>query len=134
MKKFDLNIYTPYGHYLSDKVDYLSVSSENFKLGILADHAELISTITICEIEIGEGEERQYYATSGGVIKVKNNKVDLILESIESADEIDIERAEAAKERAENRLAQGDLEPLMVTRNRIALARAINRINIYKKK
>ena len=68
------------------------------------------------------------------MIKVKNNKVDLILESIESADEIDIERAEAAKERAENRLAQGDLEPLVVTRNRIALARAINRINIYKKK
>ena len=132
MKKFDLDIYTPYGHYLSDKVDYLSVSSEDYKLGILADHAELISTVTICEIEIEIDGNRQYYATSGGVIKVKNNQVDLILETIESADEIDLDRAIAAKERAENRLASGELEPLGVTRSQIALARAINRINLKK--
>ena len=132
MKKFDLDIYTPYGHYLSDKVDYLSVSSEDYKLGILADHAELISTVTICEIEIEIDGNRQYYATSGGVIKVKNNQVDLILETIESADEIDLDRAIAAKERAENRLASGNLEPLGVTRSQIALARAINRINLKK--
>lgn len=134
MKKFDLDIYTPYGHYLSDKVDYLSVSSEDYKLGILADHAELISTVTICEVEIEIDGERQYFATSGGIIKVKNNQVYLFLETIESPDEIDLERAESAKERAENRLTSGDLEPLAVTRSQIALARAINRINIKKGK
>lgn len=134
MKLFSLDIYTPYGHYLSDKVEYLSVSSEDFKLGILADHAELVSTITICEIEIDIGGEKQYYATSGGIIKIKDNQVDLFLQTIESADEIDLERAEAAKERAENRLLSGDLEPLAVTRSKLALARAMNRINIRKKK
>ncbi len=133
MKKFQLDIYTPYGHYLSSQVEYLSVSSEDYKLGILADHAELISTITICEIEIDINGSRTYYATSGGMIKVKNNQVDLILQTIESSDEIDLSRAEAAKERAERRLSEGHLETLTETRSKLALARAINRINIKNK-
>ena len=133
MKKFHLDIYTPYGLYLSDDVDYLSVSSEEYKLGILPNHAELISTITICEIEIENNGVRNYYATSGGVIKVKNNQVDLILQTIERADEIDLERAQAAKERAERRLTDSTLETLAQTRARLALARANNRINIKSK-
>ena len=134
MKKFKLDIYTPYSHYLSDEVDYLSVSSENYKLGILADHAELISTVVICEIEIEKDGARNHYATSGGMIKVKNNQVDLILQTIESADEIDLSRAQAAKERAERRLADNTIETLAQTRARLALARANNRINIKNKK
>ena len=133
MKKFKLDIYTPYGHYLSDEIEFLSVSSEEYKLGILADHAEMISTVKICEIEIEKDGLRNYYATSGGMIKVKNNQVDLILQTIESADEIDLERARAAKERAERRLAEGNLETLAQTRARLALARANNRINIKNK-
>ena len=134
MKKFKLDIFTPYGHYLSEEVEYLSVSSEEYKLGILADHAELISTVTICEIEIEKDGMRSSYATSGGMIKVKNNQVDLILQTIDSADEIDLERAQAAKERAERRLADNTLETLAQTRARLALARANNRINIKNKK
>ena len=90
-------------------------------------------TITICEIEIEDDGVRNYYATSGGVIKVKNNQVDLILQTIERADEIDLERAQAAKERAERRLADSTLETLAQTRARLALARANNRINIKSK-
>ena len=197
MKKFKLDIYTPYGHYLSEEVEYLSVSSEQYKLGIYAGHAELISTVVICEIEIEKDgvrthyatsggvikikdnqvdlilktiesadeidlesytlgiladhaplvstvviceiiiekdDKREIYATSGGIIKVENNQVDLILETIESADEIDLERAQAAKERAERRLADSTLETLAQTRARLALARAENRINIKNKK
>ena len=134
MKKFSLDIYTPYGHYLSDDVDYLSVRSENYTLGILADHAPLVSTVVICEIIIEKDDKREIYATSGGIIKVENNQVDLILETIESADEIDLSRAIAAKERAENRLSDSELEPLAVTRSRIALARATNRINVKEGK
>ena len=134
MKKFKLDIYTPYGHYLSDEVDFLSVSSEEYKLGILADHAELISTVTICEIEIEKDGNRDYYATSGGMIKVNKNQVDLVLQTIESADEIDLPRAQAAKERAERRLEDTTLETLAQTRARLALARANNRISIKNKK
>lgn len=133
MKKFSLDIYTPYGHYLSEKVDYLSVSSEEYTLGILADHAELISTVTICEVIIEKDGVRESYATSGGVIKVKNNQVELILETIESVDEIDLDRAHKAKERAENRLLDGNQETIMITRSKLALARALNRIRIKER-
>ena len=133
MKKFRLDIYTPYGHYLSDDVDFLSVTSEQYKLGILPGHTDLISTVVICEIEIEKDGVRTSYATSGGVIKVKDNQVSLILKTIESADEIDLPRAIAAKERAEKRLMEPDLETLAQTRARLALDRANNRINIKNK-
>ncbi len=132
MKQFLVDIYTPFGHYLSDKIDYLNVSSEEYSLGILPDHAPLISTVTICQITIKKGDSVEKYATSGGVIVVKDNKVELLLDTIESSDEINLERAIAAKERAENRLAQGHLEPLVITRAKLALARAINRIKLKK--
>ena len=132
MKKFRLDIYTPYGHYLSDQVDSLSLRSEDYSLGILADHAPLVSTVTICPIVIEKDGKKEKYATSGGVVTIKDNQVELLLETIESEHEIDLDRAVAAKERAENRLAQADLEPLAVTKSRLALARAMNRISIIK--
>ena len=132
MKKFTVDIYTPFGHYLSDQIDYLSVRSEEYTLGILADHAPLVSTVTICQIVIENDGQKELFATSGGIIKVENNKVDLILDTIESEEEIDLDRAIAAKERAENRLLNGNLEPMIVTTSKLALARAINRINTKK--
>ena len=130
MKQFLVDIYTPFGHYLSDKIDYLNVRSEDYSLGILPDHAPLISTVTICQIVIRKDGKEEKYATSGGVIVVKDNKVELLLDAIESSYEIDLERALAAKERAENRLSQGNLEPLAITRAKLALERAINRIKL----
>ena len=132
MKTFSIDIYTPFGHYLSDKIEFLKLRSEEYTLGILPDHAPLISTVTICEINIVKNGVTEKYATSVGIIKVENNQVNLILNSIESEDEIDLERAEAARQRAEYRLANAQEESINVTRCKIALARAINRINIKK--
>ena len=132
MKTFSLNIYTPYGHYLSDKVEFLQVSSEDFTLGILPDHAPLITTVKICEIDIEKNGIRDRYATSGGVMKIQDNKVVLLLNTIESADEIDLERAERAKERAESRLLRAHEESINVTRSKLALERATIRIRIKK--
>ena len=132
MKQFLLDIYTPYGHYLSDRVEYLRVSSEDYTIGILPDHAPLISTVIVCQIEIIKNGNKDIYATSGGIIKVEDNEVVLLLNSIESPDEIDLSRAEAAKQRAENRLLNENLEPIMVTRSKLALERAINRIKVKK--
>lgn len=132
MKTFVLDIYTPFGHYLSDRVNSLTVSSEDFTLGILPEHSPLISTITISKVIIEKKGVKEIYATSGGVIRVEKTKVVLLLNAIESPDEIDLDRAERAKERAENRLSDAHLEPMSVTRSKLALARAMNRINVKK--
>ena len=133
MKTFTLDIFTPFSHYFSDEVECLQVSSEDYRLGILPNHAPLVSTVTICEMVIQKGGKKESYATSGGVIEVKDNKVVLLLKAIESVDEIDLSRAEAAKDRALKRLANPNLETMKVTASRLALARAENRIRIKSK-
>ena len=130
---FTLDIFTPYSHYYSDQVEYLQVCSEKYMLGILPNHAPLVSTVTISEIVIQKDGQKESYATSGGVIKVGDNKVELLLQTIESVDEIDLDRANAAKERAVKRLANPNLETMKVTTSRLALARAENRIKIKSK-
>ena len=132
-KTFTLNIYTPFNHYYSDDVEYLQVCSEQYMLGILPNHSPLVSTVVISELVIQKDGKRESYATSGGVIKVGDNKVELLLQSIESVNEIDLDRANAAKERALKRLATPNLETVKITASRLALARAENRIRIKNK-
>ena len=130
MKTFTLDIFTPFSHYYSDEVESLQVSSEDYMLGILPNHAPLVSTVTICELVIKKNGEKESYATSGGIIKVKDNKVELLLQSIESVNEIDLDRAMAAKDRALKRLANPNLETVKITASKLALARAENRIKL----
>ena len=130
MKSFTLNIYTPFSHYYSDDVEYLQVCSEDYMLGILPNHAPLVSTVTIGEIVIQKGGKKESYATSGGIIKIKDNKVELLLKSIESVNEIDLDRAIAAKQRALERLANPKQETVIITSSKLALARAENRIKL----
>lgn len=133
MKTFKLDIFTPYGHYLTDNVTFLQVSSEEYNLGILPDHAPLVSTVKICKLVIERNGQKEEYAISGGVIKVEKNNVNLLVDAIESKDEIDLQRAESSKERAENRLInQTVIESIDVTRAKLSLERALNRIHIKK--
>lgn len=129
-KSFVLDIYTPFSHYYSDEVEFLQVCSEEYTLGILPNHSPLVSTVIISEIIIQKNGVKESYATSGGIIRVNDNKVELLLQSIESIEEIDLERAERAKERALKRLANPELESIKVTSSKLALTRAENRIKL----
>ncbi len=103
------------------------------KFQILPEHTAFISELTIGEIKIELPEMTQYYAVSGGFLEVLNDKVLLLLEAAEPAEEIDVDRAEQAKQRAEERL-QEDMRPnVNVKRAEAALARAINRLKVAKK-
>ena len=130
MKTFLLEIYTPYGKYFDRYVDELVIQTEEYVLGILPNHAPLIAKVKTNKMEIVQNGERKCYANGEGLINVTKEKVVLIVESIESKDEIDIDRARAAKKRAEERLK----EPLNIDIERAtkALIRANNRIEIYE--
>jgi len=133
MKSFHLSIITPYGQYLDlDNVEFLEVASTDFVLGILPDHAPLISTLAINIMEVTVSGQKTKYSIGGGIIKIeKENNVILLLDSIESGNEIDAERALAAKERAEKRLLEADKYD--VKRANLALARALNRLRLIGK-
>ena len=130
MKTFLLEIYTPYGKYFDRYVEELIVPTEEYVLGILPNHAPLIAKVRVGKLEIIFNGEKKVFAHGEGLINVKKDGTVLILDSIESKEEIDIDRAKDAKRRAEERLK----EPLNidVERAQKALIRANNRIEIYE--
>ena len=101
---FTVSIYTPTEKYLQTEANYLSVTSGVSVLGILPNHAPLITNIEICELVIQSGNETLRYAISGGLMNIKENtEIILLVNSIERSDEIDVDRALKAKERAERK-------------------------------
>ena len=131
-KKFVVDIYTPTGHYLKTDADYLSVTTGLGVVGILPNHAPLITNVEISKLTIRNNGVETIYAVSDGFMHIKKGtQVVLMVNSIESADEIDIDRALASKARAESRIGDSEQD---VARARASLARALNRISIYEKK
>ena len=131
-KKFVVDIYTPTGHYLKMMADYLSVTTGLGVIGILPNHAPLVTNVEVSKLTIrNEGIEIQYAVSNGFMHIKKGTYVVLMVNSIERSDEIDIDRALAAKARAESHLDNKDED---VTRARAALSRALNRISVYNKK
>lgn len=124
----ELKIITPYGLYFTGKVDYLSVDTENGILGVLPEHTPLITTIKISKLTIKKTDGEFVFAVGGGVIDIEKENTTILLRSIESKTDIDVERALRAKKRALDRLQSGD--KIDVKRAEAALARALNRLRI----
>ena len=130
MKTFLLEIYTPYGKYLDAFVEEIVVPTEEYVLGILPNHTPLVAKVKTSKMEIIQNGQKKCYAIGEGLINVKKDGVVLLVDSIESKEEIDLDRAKQAKKRAEDRLA----EPLNIDVERAtkALIRANNRISVYE--
>ena len=130
MSTFLLEIYTPFGKYFDRNVDELIVQSDDYVLGILPNHAPLIAKVKTSKMYIIYNGERKCYAIGEGLINVSKDGVVLLIESIESKSDIDIDRAKDAKRRAEERLAQRvDID---IERAQRALIRAKTRIDVYE--
>ena len=128
---FPLLILTPYGRYFEGNVEFLEVRSEDYTLGILPHHAPIISTVKVSKVVIRMAGKEMKYATGGGALHVTREGAKLILDSIERADEIDVQRAKEAKERAEKRLKESSKdEEIDVNRAKLALLRALNRLSV----
>ena len=131
-KTFRVEIYTPTGKYLSTEADFLRVTSSVAVLGILPNHAPLITTLEICKLTIRNGSQESIYAISGGILNIKkDHSAVLLLNAIERNDEIDIERARNAQRRAEERISSHN-EEVDISRAKAALSRALNRISVSK--
>jgi F-type H+-transporting ATPase subunit epsilon len=75
-------------------------------LGVMVDHAPLVSTVEIGEVRIREDDEQLVYATSDGFFKVSENLVQVLVEEAVSVDEIDVDAAENRVEQAERELSE----------------------------
>ncbi len=129
--QFDVAIYTPRGLYRQTKASIINVITPEGQRGILPNHAAIVATLTASEMTMDEDGVRQTYAVGGGTIFFRNNQCTILTHSIENANDIDIDRALRAKERAEQRLESFD-EAIDRDRARRALERANNRIRMKR--
>jgi F-type H+-transporting ATPase subunit epsilon len=128
-KNFSLDIVTPTRTVFSGEVQSFTAPGVLGGFQVLFNHAPLLSSIKVGRVKIigGSGNE-VHYATSGGFVEVNANKVVLLAETAERSDEIDVQRAEEAKRRADEQLRKE--EDVDEERARAALVRAINRLKI----
>lgn len=85
---------------ISDEVDMVTLPGVSGQMGIMRGHAPLLSTLDIGEIILHKGSTTEYIAVGGGVVEVRPDKVTVLAEVAEHAEEIDESRASAARERA----------------------------------
>jgi len=129
MKVFALEIVTPSKLAFSDEVIAITVPGTLGEFQVLYNHAPIVSNFEVGKIKIQtKNDTSLYFATSGGVIEVLNNKVVVLATSVERAKEIDVERAQQAIERAIKRLE--DKDHVDVTRAEAALTRGLNRLKV----
>ena len=127
--QFDVVINTPTGLYKKTRASIVNVVSPDGQRGILPNHMPIVVSLAIGKMTIEE-QERETYAIGGGVLFFRNNLCTILTPSIENVKDIDLDRAIAAKERAEERLRQVHDDHVDMARAQIALERAINRINV----
>ena len=128
---FTVRIVTPRGLYRELKTSILNVVSTEGQLGILRNHMPLVAILMISMLTTQEEDGRHRYAISGGTLYFKDNVATIMTDAVERSDEIDIERAQRAKQRAEERIKTIAEEQDLI-RAQIALQRALNRINTAK--
>jgi len=133
-KTFTLEVITPDRRVFSDDqiVSVMLPGIEGY-LGVLANHEPLMTALAIGELDYRRADgSADAMALTGGFVEVFDNKVTVLADVAEKREEIDLERAEKAVRRAEERIASR-VQDMDLERARIALMRAINRLNVAKK-
>ena len=135
MKNLELEVITPSKKAFTGMVKSVTVPGTLGNFQILYNHAPILSKLEIGRIRLSEkGSDRKEYTTGGGTVEVLDNKILILAESFEGKEEIDVERAEKAKERAEERLSKKNQDQTIDTaRADAALRRAINRLKFVGK-
>ncbi|WMM24235.1 F0F1 ATP synthase subunit epsilon [Tissierella sp. MB52-C2] len=129
MSNFHLDIVTPDKPFFSDEVEMVIVRGIDGDLAILKGRAPITTPLRIGKVRVFQDGKERIAAISDGYVSVVDDKVTIITESAEWPDEIDTERAKAAKERAEDRL-KNRRDNIDIHRAELALHRAINRLEV----
>ncbi len=133
MSELNLEIITPEKPIFKIQIEAVTIPGTLGSFQILKDHAPLISSFEVGVIKVKKGSADSYYTTAGGTVEVNQNKVLVLADSIEKVSDIDLDRAEQSKKRAEERLQKSHAENIDEARARAALNRALNRLNAVKK-
>ena len=130
---FYLEIVTPDKKFFADNVQELVLHTPNGQIGILKDHMPMVIAVSIGPFRIKQDGEWKEAVLSEGFMDIHQDKVIVLVDTAEWPDEIDINRAKAAEERARERL-QGKLSRMEYMQSQAALQRALSRLKISSDK
>lgn len=136
MTKLHVQIVTPQGMVYESDADFVVGRSADGDIGILPNHLPIIVPLEIDKFRVKRDDKNEdVIAVNGGVMEVRDNQISILANSAELPSEIDIERAERAKSRAEGHLQRAKETHNVDSQRRaeVALSRALNRINVSKR-
>ena len=129
MPDFQLDIVTPQRTVYSGAVESLRAPGSEGGFGVLVGHLPMLASLQVGPVYfVEEGGASRQMAISGGFAEVQRDRVTLLAETAEFAEEIDVERARAAQDRARSRLDQTD--EVDTARALASLTRALNRLKV----
>ena len=132
-KEFLLEIVTPENVFYSGNADKVVVRTAVGDICVLKNHEPYVAPLSIGKMKVVHNNKDRYAVLSQGYIKVDKEKLTILTDTAEWADQIDIKRAEAARDRAKKRLEEKQ-DGIDFIRAEIALKKAIQRIDVAKMK
>jgi len=125
----ELQIVTPDKLLVKEQVDEVEIPGTEGYFGVLPGHTPMLAELAVGELWYRQGQEKHYLLIAFGFAEVQPDRVTILAQIAEKADEIDLARAEAAKKRAEERLAKPTTD-LDFERARIAMLKALIRLQV----
>lgn len=125
----DLQIVTPERLLVQEQVDEVEIPGSKGYFGVLPGHTPMLASLAVGELWYRKGQEKVYLSIAYGFSEVLPDRVTILARLAERAEDIDIERAESARRRAEERLAQSKSD-IDYERARTALAKSLLRLQV----
>ena len=132
MSTIKLDIVTPDRVVYSEDIEMLVATAIDGDIGILPGHTPLVTGLVPCVLKIDKGGKKIHISVSDGFMDVKPEEINVVVRTAEFPEEIDVERAKEAKERAEQKLQKEDKTNKAKANS--ALERALARINAAENK
>src|ERR671927_807458 len=125
----ELQIVTPDKMLVREQVDEVEIPGSEGYFGVLPGHTPLLASLAVGELWYRKGQEKAYLSIIFGFAEVLPDRVTILAQLAERAEEIDVERAEAARQRAQDRIAhqQSDVD---YERARVALMKSLTRLQV----
>lgn len=124
---FELKIIEPDGMFFEGEGEFLEFTSVEGQMGVYKNHIPLTTILEPCVVKIHANGEKKKAAVLGGFIEIQKERITILAEDANWPEEIDVERAKAAKQRAEERLSKRE-SGTDIVRAEAALKRAMARI------
>jgi F-type H+-transporting ATPase subunit epsilon len=128
--KIQLQIVSADRSLVNETVDEVEIPGFDGYFGVLPGHTPLLAVLAVGELWYRQGQEKHYLAIAFGFAEVQPDRVTILAQIAERADEIDLARAEASKKRAEERIGRPVAVDMDAERARIALMKALIRLQV----